>query len=45
VDDISLYVVTSLQGGVVVARSFEDGNYMKVITNQLIEFVDQKLTD
>jgi len=40
---IALFVVTTLQGGVIVARSFEDENYMRVITEQLIVFVDLQL--
>ena len=43
VEGIASYVVTALQGAVVVARSFEDQSYMEKIINQLIEYVNQKL--
>lgn len=43
VENIASYIVTTLQGSVVVARSFEDYSYMENIIKQLFEFVDQKL--
>jgi len=43
VEGIASYVVTTLQGAVVVARSFEDQSYMEKIINQLSEYVNQKL--
>lgn len=45
VEGIASYIVTTLQGAVVVARSFEDYAYMQKIIEQLIEYVDQKLNN
>lgn len=40
---IAVFVVTTLQGGVVVARSFEDGSYMKIIVKELLDYVEREL--
>jgi len=42
-NDISVFVVTTLQGGVVIARSFEDGAYMKKIVSELQEYIKREL--
>jgi TetR/AcrR family transcriptional repressor of nem operon len=42
-DEIAVFIVTTLQGGVVIARSFEDGSYMKKIVKELQEYVKREL--
>jgi len=42
-NDISVFVVTTLQGGVVIARSFEDVSYMEKIVKELIEYIEREL--
>jgi len=42
--EISAFIVTTLQGGVVVARSFEDGSYMKIIVRELQNYAKRELT-
>jgi len=41
--EISAFVVTTLQGGVVIARSFEDALYMKNIVSELQAYVKREL--
>lgn len=43
VDEIALYIVTALQGGVVVTRSFENEHYMKIIIDQLLDYVGSRI--
>lgn len=43
VEGIASYIITALQGTVVVARSFENVSYLQKIISQIIEYVDQKL--
>jgi len=42
-DQIAVFIVTTLQGGVVVARSFEDAAYMKRIVSELHNYVKKEL--
>lgn len=42
-EEISSFVVTTLQGGVVIARSFEDPLYMKKIVSELLAYVKREL--
>jgi TetR/AcrR family transcriptional regulator, transcriptional repressor for nem operon len=42
-EEISTFVVTTLQGGVVIARSFEDAMYMKNIISELQAYVKREL--
>jgi uncharacterized membrane protein len=39
----AVFIFTAIEGGVAVTRNYEDGRYMKIIIDQLIDYVKKEI--
>ena len=44
VEEVAIFFISSIEGGIAMARSFADDRYMEAVAGQLLRYIDQELS-
>ena len=43
-EEVAIIIISSIEGGIVLTRSFDNSKYMQVVSQQLMNYIDNELT-